>query len=286
VRDRNRPDADRQGSRLPDEEIEAYGFTVGPRGTAEVALSPHLSLMVAGGVGARSSDAAALSDAEFAPFARVTAGETGARYSRTWSGLSLEARTGVFGTRVDQDLVFDEIAGRNIPLGPSNRLGLFGSTRITAAESLDLQLSTAFTRATLAQPGAELEAWFGGPALPYVPRMISRADLSYRRHFQYQGQQARWSVALGHAFIGPRPLPLGRFSEPISLFDAAARVLWRGWEVGLEVDNLLDVRWREAEFNYVSNFRGAEAAPSLMASRHFSAGTPRQLRGTLTYHFE
>jgi hypothetical protein len=57
-------------------------------------------------------------------------------------------------------------------------------------------------------------------------------------------------------------------------------------ELGLSVENLLDARWREAEFNYVSNFRGPDAPASLLATRHFVAGAPRTFRGTLTVYLD
>ena len=55
----------------------------------------------------------------------------------------------------------------------------------------------------------------------------------------------------------------------------ATRARWKAFEVGLTVENLIDARWRETEFNYVSNFRGPDAPASLLATRHFSAGAPR-----------
>lgn len=285
VTDRNRPTSDRLGERLGDEQLEAYGVLPAPRLSAEWLLTDHWSLLAAGGLGARSSDAAALSDAEFAPFARVTAAELGTRYARTFERVGLEARTGVFGTHVSNDLVFDELAGRNVPVGASNRLGVFASGRFSLDNRLDLQASTALTQATLPGPNGGLDGWLNGESLPYVPRLIARGDGSWRGDFQAFSEDFGWALSMGASFIGPRPLPLGRFSEPIFLLDAGARLTWKALELGLDAQNLLDARWREAEYHYVSNFRGAEAAPSLLASRHFSAGAPFHLRATLSVNF-
>ncbi len=284
VLDRNAPTEDRQGTRLGEEQLEAYGFFPAPRASAEWLLTDHWSLLAAGGLGARSSDAAALSEGEFAPFAQVTAAEFGTRYARNFRRVGLEARGGGFGTRVSQDLVFDEQLGRNLPVGASTRLGVFASGRISLDQALDLQASTAYTYSALAD-GSD-GGLLGGEALPYVPRLVARADGSWRGGFEALSQDFGWAVSLGASFIGPRPLPLGRYAEPVFLVDAGARLTWKSLELGLEAQNLLDTRWREAEYNYVSNFRGAEAAPSLLATRHFSAGAPRQLRVTLTLHFE
>ncbi|QRK04422.1 TonB-dependent receptor [Archangium violaceum] len=288
VEDQNRPTSDRQGERIPEESIEAYGFFASPRVTAEVRLSPQLTWLTSAGLGARSSDAAALSDAELAPYARVTAAETGLGWRLGGEGRAheLEVRGAFFGTRVSQDLVFDETAGRNQPVGPSQRLGAFATARYTLLRRLDVQGSVAWARATQPTPGASPWKVWEGTVIPYIPQLLGRLDASVRGDVTVAGLPLGWNLALGHSAIGPKPLPLDRYSEPIFLFDVAARARWKWMELGLTVENLLDARWREAEFNYVSNFRGPDAPASLLATRHFSAGAPRTFRGTLTVYLD
>jgi iron complex outermembrane recepter protein len=288
VQDENRPTEDRQGPRLPDETVEAYGFFLSPRLSAEVRLAPGLAWLTSAGMGARSSDAAALSNTEFAPYARVSSVETGLGYTVGGPGepFSLEARGAVFGTHVSQDLVFDEMSGRNQPVGASQRVGAFLSTRLTVLERLDVQASVAWARASLPPPGAPWWSLLEGPVLPYIPNLVGRLDASWRGQLELFGEPVGWNLAVGHSAIGPKPLPLERLSEPIILFDVAARGRWRATELGLIVENLLDARWREAEFNYVSNFRGPEAPASLLATRHFIAGAPRVVRATLTVYLD
>ncbi|AKQ70801.1 Nicel/Cobalt-specific TonB-dependent outer membrane receptor [Myxococcus hansupus] len=285
VDDHNRPAVDRDGPRLTDESVEAYGFFASPRASAEVRLTPRLTWLTSAGLGARSSDAAALSDAELAPYARVTSGETGLSW-RLDGPLALEARGAFFATRVSQDFVFDETVGRNQPIGASQRLGAFVSARGTWAERLDIQGSLAWAHATLPTPGASAWKLWDGAVMPYIPQLLGRVDASLRGAATVVGQRLDWNVALGHSAIGPRPLPLDRYSAPIFLFDVGARARWKAVEVGLSVENLLDTRWRESEFNFVSNFRGPDAPPSLMATRHFTAGAPRTFMGTLTLHLD
>ena len=288
VEDQNRPASDRQGERIPEESVEAYGFFASPRVSAEVRLSPRLTWLTSAGLGARSSDAAALSDAELAPYARVTAAETGMAWRLGGEGrpYELEARGALFATRVSQDLVFDETAGRNQPVGPSQRLGAFATARFTSHERVDVQASVAWARATLPLPDASPYKVWEGAVMPYIPQLLGRLDASVRGDVTLAGLPLGWNLALGHSAIGPKPLPLDRFSEPIVLFDVAARARWKWMELGLSVENLLDARWREAEFNYVSNFRGPDAPASLMATRHFAAGAPRTFRATFTLYLD
>ena len=275
VTDRNRPAADRDGARLTDDASEAYGYVFNPRGTVELRLRPELSLMASAGTGARSSDAAALSDAELAPFARVTATEVGARYHLGFDATELEVRAAAFATRIERDLVFDEVAGRNQPVGPSHRLGSFVAARLGYADALDLLVTASYTRAHLPGADSDFFDFARGPDLPYVPRVLARADVSFRDAFTFMEERIGWNIASGLGFIGPKPLPLNRFSQRIFLVDLAARLSVRALELGLVVENLFDARWREAEFNYASNFRGADEPPSLVAMRHFSVGAPR-----------
>ncbi|MCY1019170.1 TonB family protein [Pyxidicoccus sp. MSG2] len=288
VDDENRPAVDRGGTRIPEESLEAYGFFASPRGTAEVRLSPRLSWLTSVGLGARSSDAAALSDAELAPYARVTSAETGLgwRLEGEERPYALEARGAVFATRVSQDFVFDEKAGRNQPIGASQRLGAFVSARGTWRERVDVQASLAWARATLPVPGASAWKVWDGTVMPYIPQLLGRLDASVRGTATVVGEQLGWNVAVGHSAVGPRPLPLDRFSDSVFLFDVATRARWKDFEVGLAVENLLDTRWRETEFNYVSNFRGPDAPASLLATRHFSAGAPRTFTGTFTLYLD
>ncbi|MET0401710.1 MAG: TonB family protein [Cystobacter sp.] len=288
VEDRNRPASDRQGPRIPEESIEAYGFFASPRASAEVRLTPQLTWMTSAGLGARSSDAAALSDAELAPYARVTSVESGLgwRLEGAERPYSLEARGAVFATRVSRDLVFDETAGRNQPVGPSQRLGAFVTSRFTLRDRLDVQGSLAWAHATLPSPGAPSWRIWEGTVMPYIPQLLGRIDASWRGQLELGPVPLSWMLSLGHSAIGPKPLPLDRFSEPIFLFDVGASVRWRALELGVSLENLLDARWREAEFNYVSNFRGPDAPASLMATRHFSAGAPRMVLATFTLHLD
>ncbi|MCU0685367.1 MAG: TonB-dependent receptor [Polyangiaceae bacterium] len=285
VVDRNRPALDRSGERERSQAAEAFGVAWQPRASAEVTVAPGLRWLTGAGVGSRSSDAKGLSDGEFAPFARVRALETGAVYERR-GRFSVEARALGFYTRVDRDLVFDPVGGRNATVGASNRFGALATARLTARPGFDAQASVTYAEAYLPPPGAPWHRLTAGPRLPYVPRLVSRADLSWRPAFDAAGEHWQGNLALGVTHVAPRPLPNERFSPVLFTVDAAARLRWRALEVGLEVTNVLDRRNRPVALNYVSNFRAPDAPASLLPEQHFAAGPPRAFFGTLTLYFE
>ena len=281
VADRNRPTLDRQGTRLGTDYMEAFGFAVQPRVAMEVVLERRLSLLAAYGIGARSSDAQALSQGEFAPFARVQASDVGliAR-DELASKLSYEARAVGFLTHVDKDLLFDETAGRNTFVGASSRVGALVSGRVIHPWGLDVAGNLTYAEAYLVQGTSELLG-IGGPRLPYIPRWVARVDASLRRPFRLLQQPFNGGLALGGSYVAPRPLPLNQVGTEVLKLDVAARLRYRRFELGLEVTNLLDARYHEAEFHYVSNFSSPDAPASQLASQLFTAGAPRAVMASL-----
>ncbi|MBX3275888.1 MAG: TonB-dependent receptor [Sandaracinaceae bacterium] len=291
--DRNFPDADRVGPRVPRAAVDAFGYLVQPRGAVRVRLVEGLSWITSAGLGARSSDAAALSEGELAPFAEVLAGESGLaldlgdrRAVERREGVRVTAGLSAFYTRVSQDLVFDAIAGRNTPTGPSHRSGATGVARLRFEEWLDTQLSVTYTRGHLPPRDASPFDLFAGPRLPYIPEWLVRFDGAITKRFAIEGEPVQGSVALGALFLSPRPLPLEQFSEPWFVLDAAASARWRWLELGLSAENLLDLRYRQAEYFYTSNFGDPARPPSMMPERHFSAGPPLRVMVRLTVHVQ
>jgi iron complex outermembrane recepter protein len=285
VEDTNQPEKDRGGVREPSDHIEAQGFSLGPRASAEVLLSKGLSWTTSYGAGSRSSDAQALSNGESAPFARAHALETGLSFERPGS-VDISARAIAYYTRVDRDLVFDQNRGRNVVIGTSNRFGVAISGRITSRSGIDTQGSLTYAEAYLPNPDAPFYDLTNGKRMPYIPRWVARLDTSLRREVQLRGIRLGLTGALGTTYVAARPLPLEQFGHDISSIDAAFRVRVKFVEVGVEVTNALDRRNRAAEFNFPSNFTLPDAPASQLAHPHFAAAPPRQIQGTLRFHFD
>lgn len=285
VEDRNRPATDRTGRRETSDQVEAFGYAFQPKLGAELRLLGALRAVVSAGVGTRSSDPQALSDGEFAPFARVRATEAGLAWTGRAGPTALDARLMGYLTRVDRDLLFDETVGRNTLAGTSNRFGATASVRATAAPRFDLLASATYAEAYLPDPDA---AWYqltAGRRMPYIPRWVVRGDGAYQQPLPWTPVGARcWlSAAAGVTYVAPRPLPYEQTSPPLATLDASVRAGIGPVELAAEVTNLLDRRNREAVYNYTSNFRGPDQPPSLLVQHHFSAGAPRMVMLTLSY---
>lgn len=286
VADRTRPTLDRQGVRLGTDHAEAFGFAVQPRLSVEGLLGRGVSLLSSYGVGTRSSDAQALSDGEFAPFARVQALDLGVIVRRDAPAVpKFEARAVGFFTHVDRDLLFEETLGRNVLVGGSTRLGALVAGRFTHPFGLDTAANVTYAEAYVQPAGAGVFE-VGSTRLPYIPRWVVRFDASLRRPLQLGAQRFQWTAALGTTFVGPRPLPLNEQGDQVLTTDVALKLRYRSLEAGLDVTNLFDARYHEAELHYASNFQGPDAPASQLAEDHFAAGAPRTFMASLALHFE
>jgi len=279
VLDKNQPIEDRIGVRLPREATDAYGFALSPRASFDVMVLEGLHWLTSIGGGARSSDAAALSESESAPFARIWAAESGVSCKRSSDRVPLEARLSGFYTRVSKDLVFDAESGRNQPVGTSQRAGAMAMSRATLSSWFDLLASVSYTQGHLTSRGAPWVS-LSGPRVPFVPAWIARTDAVVMHALPWL-RNAHGFAALGLSYVGPRPLPQAQWTAPYAVVDASFGVSYRFVELSASASNLFDARYRNAELHYVSNW-DPNAASSQVAARHFSAGAPRQWLLNLT----
>ncbi len=284
------PIADREGSREPTQTSQSFGFAASPRATLDVRVAPSLHAVTSYGIGTRSTEAAALSDNETAPFAKAQVAEAGlVHQAGSRERFSARSQLSYVFTHVDRDMLFDPVAGRNIftssagssnPVGPSTRHAVLASSRASYANTLDALLNIGWARGTLDSTG-EL--------LPYIPQLIARIDTSV--HGPLFGWRLGHTPVIGRAGVGftyvpGRPLPYKAFGDPYYLLNLGGDVRLGFASVGIELRNLLNLQYRQSEFNYASNFRGPEAIISQRPIRHFTAGEPLFAMATLTIHLE
>ena len=280
VVDLDQPTTDTEGARVDDQSVQAFGFALSPRVSLEARLLEGLSLLASYGQGTRSSDATALSNNETAPFAVAQEVEVGASYRLGSKEASIRLQAAYVFAAVDKDLVFEPASGRNVLVGASTRNALLLAARGSLGGWFDGLVNLGFTDATL---DATKER------IPYIPELVGRADLAARgRLFDWRvgGHPVTGRVGLGFTFVPGRPLPNQLEGDPFYLLDASAEVrLWH-FALGVEGRNLLDLRYRQSEFNYASNFRGPSLPAPRTPERHFVAGEPLFLAGSLTVFIE
>jgi iron complex outermembrane recepter protein len=262
--------------RQADQVTSTSGIAILPRASLVVGPFRGLTLSASTGQGVRSVDPSYVSQDVTAPFAHVTAYEVGAAYARSLWNTLLVARTVLFQTVVDKDLLFDQTVGRNVIGVGTTRSGWLGAVRWTGTffdESANLTL----VRATYNDTDA---------AVPYVPASVFRSDTSLFTSLPWtlRGAPLRASLGAGITYVGRRPLPYGQVSDDILTIDASATLAWRNYQVRVLSTNLLDTQYRLGEYNYQSDFK-SQPQPTLVPDRTFTAGPPRGVFLTLGVTF-
>ncbi|HEX7479121.1 MAG TPA: TonB family protein [Polyangiales bacterium] len=264
--------------REPTQRVSTVGAAQSPRASLVVGPFSGASLSLGYGHGVRSVDPVYISQDAKTPFAAADSVETGLSFERKLGALDLSARTTLFQTRVDHDLVFSQSAGRNVLGGASTRTGSANTLRVTGG-FFDVAGNLTYVRAMFADTGL---------LIPYIPDWVARLDGALfndqlLRPEQARGHALRGSLATGATFVAARPLPQGERGDSVFTLDLNGTLGWSVLELGLSCTNLLNTQYRLGEYNYASDFHSA-AFPTLVPVRHFSAGAPRAVYLTLTVH--
>lgn len=282
------PTSDREGPRLSDANIDAFGFVGAPRGV--LSLHPHetLDVVFSGGVGTRPVDAQGLSNAESAPFTRATGAEAGLVHRLALGEVSLVSRASAFATWIEDDLVFDPDAGRNVSVGPSRRYGGMLAMLFALGRKLDAQASVTYAEAHLTEPGAPAFDLGSGPRIPYVPRLVGRIDAAYHDTVRVRRESLGLSAGFGGTFLGQKPLPYGELSPRTTVIDVGGELRYRFVSIELLVENLFDARYHAFDLSAVADFSPVDGSTggSMRPQRLFAAGAPRMVFLTVSFAFD
>lgn len=256
--------------REPVQQATATGTTVMPRAT--LLVGPFFGFTLSGsyGIGVRSMGPVDIAPDTQTAFSSIQAGEVGVSYDARLDSVTANVRTTAFRTHVDHELAFSEIAGRNTIGSASTRTGVSASGRATGS-FFDTAASVTWVQSKL--DDSDL-------LIPYVPDLVVRLDGALFAPVPFL-HALRGTLGTGVTYVGRRPLPFGQRSDTVFTIDGQASVGWGPYTVGLSVLNLLDAEYRLGEYNYASDFHLGGELPSLVPTRHFTAGQPRTFLVTL-----
>jgi iron complex outermembrane recepter protein len=262
--------------REPTERQSAVGAVFMPRVSLLIGPWQGLSLTGSFGDGIRSIDPQFITANRETPFASIRAWEGGLMYADSFLSKRLEvsARAVAFGTRVDKDLIFNQQEGRNLLGGATNRVGGLVQARARGG-FFDVSAHATAVSSRFEDTGL---------AVPYVPEVVVRADAALFGSLALApfGTPLKGALGVGTTFVGRRALPFGQRSDVIFTTDVNGEVSWRMLTIGVAATNLFNAQYRLGEFNYASDFRLTGGTPTLVPTRHFTAGAPRQLLFTVS----
>lgn len=254
--------------RDPTQRASAANVALLPRATVLFGPFENFTLSASYGEGIRSMDPIYISQDIQTPFARIQAYEAGVLFARGFGDTQLTARTALFRTHADRDLIFSETEGRNTLSNGTSRTGGLAAVRF-AGTWFDQSANVTLVRATFDDTKL---------LIPYIPDLVVRSDSAVHHDLPWRiaGSAVRGTLGAGITYVGHRPLPYGQRSDAIFTVDAAGTLFWREFELGVSSTNLLDNRYRLGEYNYASDFQ-TSAQPTLVPVRHFTAGPPRSV---------
>lgn len=186
-------------------------------------------------------------------------------------GKKLVVQSALWYLWLDQEFVYVGDEGVVEAGGQTRRYGFDLSVRHEVAKYLyaDADLSLANSRA-LHVPKKE-------SYLPLAPGFTSVGGLTYRKEKGLNG-------SLRYRFMNNRPANEDNsvVAKGYFIVDAAINYTAKKWEAGLSIQNLLNAKWKETQFNTESRLLNE---PANVSEIHFTPGTPFFARVSFTVFF-
>jgi outer membrane receptor protein involved in Fe transport len=253
---------------------------ISPRLSLDSRLSPWLTLFGAYGRGFRPPEARAFSSFEPArtgladdvytggepAMTSTDSFELGGRYAdpaRRWT-----AGLAAFATFIERESVYDHVSGVNLELNATRRLGAELELGAQPFAGLELRSFATVVQARFVQ---------SGNPVPLAPRQT--AGFSF-----IAGRQHGPRAGLRGIFVAPRPLPHGARGATLAVLDATLGWHWERLYLDAEIENALDLRLREGEYHYASNWRPDRPASEIPVLEYV-AGPPLNVRVSATASF-
>ncbi len=186
-------------------------------------------------------------------------------------GKKVVLQTALWYLWLKQEFVYAGDAGVVEPGSKTRRMGWDMSLRAEIAKSVytDLDLNAAHPRAIGMPKGEDY--------LPLAPVFTSVGGLTYRKAEGFNGSLRYRCMANRPANEDNSVVAKGYF-----VVDAAVNYTKKKWEAGIAVQNLLNTKWKETQFDTESRLYN-EPAP--VSEIHFTPGTPFFIRGSFTVFF-
>lgn len=263
---------------LHGERRSALGVAVGPRVTAEYAVTPGLAVSTSYGEGFRSLNPPSLEDGATRPFSKVRSVELGAR-AQDASGRYKTTLAG-YNTWVENELVFVAESGGFETQQRSIRRGIVGSvlakpTRWLLGSSA-LSVTDAFFDTDVPRVSHRVAS---------VPPLIYRADVTARaRLAQVRRQWITGRAGLGYTLLSRLHLTDSVRGPTANILNANVGLRYSVFELELDVYNVLDSRYADSANYYISNWSFEPGQQRASYATHLTAAPPRAFVGTLSVH--
>ncbi len=184
---------------------------------------------------------------------------------------NLILQSAVWILHLDQEFVYVGDAGIVEPSGRTRRLGVDISARYQLSKGIYADVDVSWNR------GRALDESEGANYIPLAPVFSSMGGLSVETEWGISG-------SIRTRLLGDRPAneDFSLTAVGYTVTDARLNYTTSRFQVGLTVENVFNVDWREAQFETTSRLREeAEAVTEV----HFTPGVPVNVRGSVSVFF-
>ena len=252
-------------------------FQLAPKMNVTYLLSSNYKLFLNAGRGFHSNDArSVVQDRGHHKLPDAWGGEVGVQM-RPLSKWLISAV--VWGLEIDNELVFVGDDGTTENKGASRRVGIDVGVRATLTDWLFVDADVNLSRGRL------LEKRFGAVLptdnlIPLAPNLTSTGGLTTR--FPYRN--GKIEGALRYRLVGERAANEWNTVRALgyNVLDLTAFYKQKRFNIGFTVENLLNVKWNEAQFDTESRLQNEKEAVSEL---HFTPGTPFAAKVILGINF-
>ena len=242
---------------------------VSPKINAYVKLSDDVQLFSSLGYGFHSNDTRVVIAQ---PDAKTLPRALGIDLGAIWKPIPRVLLTGTFWhLKLEQEFVYVGDAAVVEPSGRTERMGIEFSGRWQLLDWLFADIDLNITKATAVDEPTLANH------IPLAPRFSSIGGLTVQT-------KNNWNGSIRYRRLGDRPANEDNsvIAEGYTVIDALISYRIKRYEFGINIDNVFDVRWREAQFDTESRLK-EETTP--VSEIHFTAGTPLSIRAHVSYHF-
>lgn len=173
--------------------------------------------------------------------------------------------------RSDNELVYVGDEGIVEQNGRSERKGVDFMIRYQLIPKLLIDVDANYSHGRL------LDAPEGENRIPLAPEITSSAGISYL-------SKTGLNASVRYRFVGDRPADESNtiIAKGYFLLDMVTGYKFKNIEFNITVQNLLNIKWREAQFETTSKLKGETED---ITEIHYTPGTPFNLKGGITIKF-
>ncbi|HUM45322.1 MAG TPA: TonB-dependent receptor [Chitinophagales bacterium] len=256
-------------------DISGYNYQSLAQPKLNLVYSPaeNLHFFFNSGIGFHSNDArSVVQDQTTHRLPLAAGGELGAQVRIG----SLIFSVALWTLELENELVYIGDEGATENKGPSRRMGIDFSGRYQVLSWLYADLDINYAKGILLQDifGDKLAA---ENIIPLAPRFTSTGGLTVSR-------SRGWEGTLRYRLMADRPANESNTvtAEGYFVIDAAVGYRWDHVRIGLNIENLTNTEWNEAQFATESRLFD-EPAP--VDELHFTPGTPIAFKGSVAVYF-